>query len=137
MHGVNDAARRHRPETDGRGGATFSRQSCVWTNTPCKTLLIGPNVDSRFWGQLPGFQTQKSHPTHFGLAETGPGGLVDALHAWKPLSGSEGSYKAVLAVASLKQNNGEIVFNGSVAKVTRSNADKVLYPHAQLMYYLW
>ena len=34
MHGVNDAARRHRPETDGRGGATFSRQSCVWTNTP-------------------------------------------------------------------------------------------------------
>ena len=71
------------------------------------------------------------------MAETGPGALGDALHAWKPLSGSEGSYKAVLAVASLKQNNGEIVFNGSVAKVTRSNADKVLYPHAQLMYYLW
>ena len=67
------------------------------------------------------------------MAETSPGGLGDALHAWKPLSGSEGSYD----VACLKQNNGEIVFNGSVAKVTRSNADKVLYPHAQLMYYLW
>ena len=29
MHGVNDA-RRHRPETDGRGVATFSRHACVW-----------------------------------------------------------------------------------------------------------
>jgi hypothetical protein len=65
------------------------------------------------------------------MAETGPGGLGDALQAWRPLSGSEGSDAACL------KGNGQICFTGSVAKVTRSNADKVLYPHAQLMYYLW